>query len=64
LTSRSDVAFWWQLALVPLPLLKFTFAGSQAMSPAAAITGAAMVNVAAALRPVLPALSRCSAWTV
>jgi hypothetical protein len=34
-----DVTFCWQLFLTPLPPLKSLLAGSQAMSPAAAMTG-------------------------
>src|SRR3954449_3003175 len=38
-TSRSDVAFWRQWPTVPWPALKPGSDGSQAMSPAAPITG-------------------------
>ena len=40
-TSKSDVYFWRQAVEVPLPFLKLLSAGSQAMSPAAAMTGSA-----------------------
>src|SRR3954468_10076266 len=38
-TSRSDVAFWRQWPAMPAPLLNPGSDGSQAMSPAAPITG-------------------------
>ena len=38
-TNKSDTAFWRQLFAVPLPPLKLASDGSQAISPAAAMTG-------------------------
>src|SRR5205085_217459 len=55
LTSRSDVAFSRHEPDVPSPLLKPEFAGSQAMSPAAAITGSTTA-APAVVRTVAPAV--------
>src|SRR5258705_4271092 len=41
---RSEVAAWRQCAVVPAPPLKPASAGSQAMSPAAAITGSPLLG--------------------
>src|SRR2546427_473479 len=48
-SMRSEVYCWRQLPGEPSPPLNEPFAGSQAMSPAAAITG---LEVAAATRPL------------
>ena len=39
LTSKSEVYFWRHEFDVPFPALKLELVGSQAISPAAAITG-------------------------
>src|SRR5688572_15507690 len=51
-TSRSEVYLWWQRSGVPRPPLKNGLEVSQAMSPAAAITGSALAGAAVTASPL------------
>src|SRR6058998_2169556 len=51
-TNKSETAFWRQLFAVPLPPLKLSSAGSQAISPAAAMTGSPWARLDGPSRPL------------
>src|SRR5690349_18665095 len=54
-TRRSEVYFWRQALKLPFPPLKTELAGSQAMSPAAAMTGSEAASAVTELPARLPA---------